>query len=92
MGSKRAFGSILDRSWKGLGGIWEDLGRLEEILGKFGEAFARIWDFKLRNPPKRKRMERFRIKFDVSSMQGGGRCLREAALNARGSSTHQRVR
>ena len=46
MGSKRAWGSILGRFWKGLGRIWEDFERLGNAFGKdlegFGEEFG--WD------------------------------------------------
>ena len=41
MGSKRAWGSILGRFWKGLGRIWEDVEGLLEALGRF--LWGRIW-------------------------------------------------
>ena len=41
MGSKRAWGSILGRFWKGLGRIWEDVEGLLDALGRF--LWGRIW-------------------------------------------------
>ena len=41
MGSKRAWGSILGRFWKGLGRIWEDVESLLDALGRF--LWGRIW-------------------------------------------------
>ena len=46
-----------------LGGSGEDLGR---VLGGFGKGLRKVWT----------RIKQFRI--NVSSMQGGGRCLRQA--------------
>ena len=62
-----------------LGSIWGRFGGgFGGVLRGFGEAFGRIWELKFENPSKRKRMERFTIKFKSMLFTGGGRCLREA--------------
>ena len=43
MGSKRPFGSILDRFWKVLGGFGKDFGRVWAGFWKIFQLFSKSW-------------------------------------------------